>query len=100
VRNDILDSFEDWERVAEDYFWLIPPDTDSFLLEKCTSWVFDDSDNTMTFYFDSDWDMQSFNDKMIQCPKFGESFDYYDNLAPLDSTKLKITIQGKMKGLY
>lgn len=99
MRTDVLETFEDFERVAEDYFWLIPPDTDSFLLEKCISWSYDDFDNTMTFRFDNEWDLDEFNDKMADCPKFDESFDYYDELKPVDRENLSITIQGKESGL-
>lgn len=98
--NAVLDTFEDFERIAEDYFFLIPPDTDSFLLDICNDWKFDEFENTLTFYFDSLWDLETFNDKMIECPKFGESFDYFDVLDSVDRKNLKIVIQGKMKGLY
>ena len=99
MRKDVTDSFEDFERIAEDYFDLIPPDTDSFNLDLCLTWSFDDLDKLMIFYFENEWDLYSFYDKLIECPKLNESFGMDDLHDSVDREKLTITIEGKEGGL-
>ena len=99
MRNDILMTFEDFERVAEDYFHLIPPDTDSFKLDLCVSWEYDEVDNVLKFYFDDDWLMDEFYDEILDCPKLNESFGIDDMFESYDRENKIITIEGKEGGL-
>ena len=94
MRHDLTQTFEDFERIAEDYFMLIPPDTDSFNIGICSRWVYDDMYNTITFYFENEWDLDTFYDKMIECPKYGESFITSDHFDGVDRKNLKIMIEG------
>lgn len=99
MRSDVLDTFEDFERIAEDYFMLIPPDTDSFDLELCTKWIYDDLYNTLTFYFDDEWNLDTFLDKITECPKYQETYDIGDHFDGVDRKNLKIIVEGKATGL-
>jgi len=99
MRNDVLDTFEDFERICEDYFMLIPPDTDSFNLELCTSWTYDDMYNTLTFTFVDEWNLDSFLDKILECPKYEETYAVGDHFDGVDRQKLTIIVEGKETGL-
>lgn len=99
MRSDITQTFEDFERIAEDYFMMIPPDTDSFNLEICTRWEFDDAFNTLTFYFDDPWKFDEFHDKLLECPRYEESFAVGDHFEGADRQNLKIVVEGKESGL-
>lgn len=99
MRTDITDSYEDWERLAEDYFDLIPPDTDSFDLSLCIKWDYDDWRKTFKFYFDNEWDLDSFLDKVEDCPKKDETFGIGDLYEGVDRENLTITVEGKEGGL-
>ena len=99
MRTDITDSFEDFERIAEDYFDLIPPDTDSFKLELTTTWTYEEFDKLMTFYFENEWDLDEFLDVLEECPKLNESFGMNDLHDAVNRKALTITIEGKEGGL-
>ena len=99
MRADVLDTFEDFERICEDYFHLIPPDTDSFDLDLCTKWVYDDFERTLTFYFEDEWKLDEFYDKITDCPKYEESFDIGDHFDGVDRKNLKIIVESKEMGL-
>jgi hypothetical protein len=100
MRGDLLQTQEDFEKVLEDYFMIIPPDNESFDLEKCISWDYNDFDRTITFYFDNEWDLEEFNDKMNDCPAKGVMFDVGNNFDGVDRKNLKIIIEGNEGGLY
>jgi|SaaInlStandDraft_4_1057021.scaffolds.fasta_scaffold88052_2 hypothetical protein len=97
-RTDITTSFEDFERVMEDYFQVIPPDIDSFKLTKTINWKYDDFDNAMIFYFADDWELQSFKDDMTECPALNTFFGF-EEYEDVDLNELTITINGKIGGL-
>jgi len=99
MRTDITHSFEDFERIAEDYFELIPPDTDSFDLELCTFWEYEEWDKLLIFHFDNEMDLNFFYDKLIECPKYEESFDIEDHFEGVNRKALTITIESKSTGL-
>lgn len=97
-RTDLTQSFEDFERVMEDYFQIIPPDVESFNLENTTHWEYSDFRNTVTFYFSDDWYLDAFLDKILDCPKYLRTFDM-DSIDGIDRQNLTITIEGKTGGL-
>jgi len=98
MRTDIGQTFEDFERIAEDYFNLIPPDTDSFDLTNCT-WQYDEFDKLFIFQFENEWDLDSFYDKITECPKYEESYDIGDHFEGVNRKTLKITVEAKEGGL-
>jgi hypothetical protein len=99
MRTDITDSFEDFERIAEDYFDLIPPDTDSFNLQLCNTWVYDENNKLLIFFFADEWLLEEFYETVKECPKLDESFGMDDLFEAIDRKKLTITIEGKEGGL-
>lgn len=100
-RTDVTQSFEDFERIMEDYFQVIPPDIDFFEIEKCSYWDYDDMENTVTFYFEDEWYLQEFLDELEECPKLRFTFDMDDSYSfdGVDRQNLRITIVGKTGGL-
>jgi len=99
MRTDITDSFEDFERIAEDYFDLIPPDTDSFKLKLCKTWTYDENDKIMVFYFEDEWALDEFYEEVKECPKLDESFGMDDLFDAIDRKALTLTVEGKEGGL-
>jgi hypothetical protein len=100
TRGDIMQTQEDFERIAEDYFMLIPPDTDYFDLDKCVKWEFNEFDRTLTFYFENEWDLDEFLDKIMDCPALEVTFEIGNIYEGVNRDKLTITIEGKEGGLY
>lgn len=98
-RMDITQSFEDFERIMEDYFQVIPPDIDHFKTDIVTHWDYNDVEHSVTFYFDDDWKLQEFLDEMMECPA-KDSFFEYEEYEHLDRVKNTITIIGREGGLY
>jgi len=99
MRTDITESFEDFERLAEDYFDLIPPDTDSFDFDLCTKWEFDEWEKTFKFYFEKEWDLDAFLDKLMDCPKMDETIALNDMAEGVNRQALTITVEGRQGGL-
>ena len=99
MRTDVTDSFEDFERIAEDYFDLIPPDTDSFKLNLCTKWVYEEWDKLLIFHFENEWDLDDFLETLKECPKLDETFGMDDLHDAVDRKKITITVEGKEGGL-
>ena len=99
MRTDLTHSFEDFERIAEDYFELIPPDTDSFDLDLCTYWEYEEWDKLLVFHFERYDDLLAFHDKILECPKNEESFAIGDHFDGIDTENLTITIESKSTGL-
>jgi len=99
MRTDITESFEDFERLAEDYFMLIPPDTDSFRLDLCTKWEFDEWEKTFKFYFENEWDLDSFLDVLMDCPKLDETIALNDMYEGVNRETLTIVVEGREGGL-
>lgn len=97
-RQDISSSFEDFERIMEDYFAIIPPDIDKFELVKTSGWEYDDLENTMMFYFDDMWLMDEFTEMLKDLPSTNMIFEY-NEYEHLDREKMTITIVGKDGGL-
>lgn len=99
MRTDVNeDSFEDLERVLEDYFRIIPSDMMFFKMENVTKWSYDDSERTIKFYFEDEWGMDDFFDKIKDSPKISHvDLDEYDSL---DRQNFVISMRGKMGGLY
>jgi hypothetical protein len=90
-RTDITQSFED-------YFQVIPPDINSFKIDKCLFWEYDDMENTVTFHFEDEWYLDEFLDSLEDCPKLRTSFDF-EAFDTADRQNLTITIVGKIGGL-
>jgi len=99
MRNDITKSYEDFERLAEDYFDLIPPDTDSLDLELTLDWEFNDDNKLFIFYFENEWLLDEFLNKLEECPKLNESVALNDMFDGVDREKLVITLEGRQGGL-
>lgn len=97
-RNDLSNSLEDFERVMEDYFQIIPPDIDFFKIDKSLGWEYCDLKNIVTFYFEDDWYLDEFLDEVLECPKYLKSF-YLDPIDGVDREKLTIILEGKIGGL-
>jgi hypothetical protein len=97
-RTDITQSFEDFERVMEDYFQVIPPDIDFFKIEKATHWSYDDMENSVSFWFEDDWTMQEFKDNLEECPLWETTFDA-DAFDGIDWQEKRITVIGHVGGL-
>ena len=97
-RTDITNSFEDFERIMEDYFQVIPPDINSFKIDKCLFWEYDDMENTVTFHFEDEWYLDEYLDSLEDCPKLRTSFDF-ETFDSADRQNLTITIVGKIGGL-
>jgi hypothetical protein len=99
MRYDVLNTIEDFEKICEDYFLIIPPDIDSFDLDICTKWEYNDFDRTLVFYFEDEWNLDSFYDKLVDCPKYEETFDVGDFFEGVDRENLKIVVESKETGL-
>ena len=97
-RNDLLQTSEDFGRVMEDYFAIIPPDLDMFELDKIVKWEFDDIENSMTFYFDDDWLFDEFKNLIEEIPTLNDKF-VFDEYEHVNREKLTLTILGKDGGL-
>jgi hypothetical protein len=96
-RTDLSQTFEDFERVLEDYLHIIPPDSDFFLHEKASKWVYDDMQQSLTFYFDDAWLMDEFKDKLEHCP--GKMYFKCEEFEHVDRENLTITVIGLKGGL-
>ena len=97
-RADLSQTFEDFERVMEDYFRIIPPDIEFFKVDIATHWEYDDVNRSVKFYFADDWYLQEFIDKLKTCPaKINFKFEEYENV---DREKLIVEVIGKIGGLY
>ncbi len=100
MRDEYTQSFEDFERIMEDYFQVIPPDSDFFKLELLTKWEFFDLHNVVVFYFNDDWDLTAFLDTLEECPLYKVTFDLEEDIyGGIDRDNLKISVQGKIGGL-
>lgn len=97
-RNDISQTFEDFERVMEDYFAIIPPELHQFDLNKIIRWEYDDINNSMTFYFENEWLLDEYVDMLEQSPSVNRIFEYND-YEHIDRKNLSLTIIGKDGGL-
>lgn len=97
-RTDLTDSYEDFERVMEDYFQVIPPDIDSFKVNTAQRWKYDDITNTITFWFEHEWDLLDFHDSLVECANYGMTYgiDDYDGV---DYQELKLTVVSYKGGL-
>ncbi len=99
MRTDITHTYEDFERIAEDYFELIPPDPESFDLDLCISWDYDEDYKLLIFKFDDEWDMDAFVEKVEDCAKYRETFDINDHFEGVNRETLTVTVEGKEGGL-
>ena len=100
MRNDLVKSYEELERVCEDYFFLLPPDMDMLHIEELVDdWEFDEFENTLTFKFRDVWDLDTFMDYVEESPKYEESFAIGDMHEGVNREKLTVIIEGKEKGL-
>jgi hypothetical protein len=97
-RTDLSQTFEDFERVMEDYFRIIPPDIDFFKIDIANRWEYDDLGKCIKFYFDDDWYLQEFLDKMRDCP--GKHFYMFEEYEHVDRKNLIVTVACKIGGLY
>ncbi len=99
MRTDVNeDSYEDLERVLEDYFRIIPSDMMFFKMENVTRWSYDDSERTIKFYFEDEWTMDEFFDKIRNSPK--SMMVYMEEHDCVDRENFVISMGGKMGGLY
>ena len=98
-RTDVTQSFEDFERIMEDYFQVIPPDIDFFKLDDVLHWDYDDLEQAVTFFFEDDWYLQAFIDNVEECPAKNSFFEF-DEFDCVDREKLTVKIIGKIGGLY
>jgi len=89
---------EDFARVMEDYFGVIPPEVDKFDLEKILFWDYEDIDNTMTFYFENDFHLNDLIEHLQSTPSNGFLY-IFDEYQHLDRENLTLTIVGKTGGL-
>ena len=97
-RSDLTQSFEDYERVMEDYFQLIPLELRFFTVEKASRWEYNEFERSMTFYFVDEWTLDEFLDTMKDCPKkFAYDFEEYEHV---DRKNLTIKMIGRIGGLY
>jgi hypothetical protein len=97
-REDLTQSYEDFERVMEDYFQIIPPDTDFVKVDVAKRWQYNDVERSVTFYFEDAWYLQEFIDKLFYCPKkYSFLFEEHEHI---DRENLTVTIIGKIGGLY
>jgi len=97
-RTDLSQTFEDFERVLEDYLHVIPPDTKFFLVEKATKWEYDDTRQALVFYFEDDWTLQEFVDRLGDCVSKGMFF-LCDEYEHVDRENLIVTVIGIKGGL-
>ena len=97
-RTDLTQSQEDFARVMEDYFRIIPPFLDFFDLNKIKKWHYDDFDNTITFYFDNKDDLMELNSELFGSMNRGISF-VYDEPVDLDEINFSVRIKGIDGGL-
>jgi len=98
-RTDLIYTFEEWERLAEDYMSLIPPDNEFFDFEYVKKWYYDDLRNVFVFEFGNEWDMQTFIDKVEECPMYMVTFDIGDLYEGIEWDKLRVTVEAKEGGL-
>ena len=98
MRGDLSKTYDDFERVAEDYFMLIPSDLMSFDMDLVLDWDYDDIGRKLMFKFNRKWDMENFIDKIKDCPKMGMSFEF-DDVFDIDSKNNVVTIHGTVGGL-
>lgn len=97
-RNDIIQTPEDFARVMEDYFGIIPPEVNQFDLDRILFWDYDDVEHSMTFYFEDPFDLNALVEHLQNTPKNG-LFYIFDEYQHLDRDKLTLTIIGKIGGL-
>jgi len=100
MRGDIAYTWEDWERLAEDYIRLIPPDNEAFDFDLVTKWEFDEDNRIFIFYFDNEWDMDAFYDKITESPAYETLYAIGDLFEGVDRENLKIIVEGKEGGLW
>jgi len=97
--NYLLDTEEEWLRVAEDYFELIPPDIDFFKIELCIKYEVNHFEKELIFYFDDLFKLEEFLDKVKDCPLYEATFNI--EFDGVDYDNLTITIKaGEGVGLY
>lgn len=97
-RQDMSQTFEDFERIMEDYYQIIPPDINHFDIEKCSHWEFDDVEKCVHFHLLDEWYLQEFIDAVKECPhKFSFKFEEHEDV---DMENLIVTVYGKIGGLY
>ena len=97
-RTDVTQSYEDFERILEDYLGVIPPDSEYFLVEKANRWEYDDIEQAVIFYFDDDWSLDEFKDRLNDC-QATNIFFAFEEFDHVDREKLTITVIGKEGGL-
>jgi len=96
-RNDVTQSEEDFGRIMEDYFAIIPPKIEAFQLKFVKLWTYDDLENTMTFSFENELALNDFLDEFEKLP---ECYIFeYNEYEHLDRQNLTMTIIGKDGGL-
>ena len=95
---DLDKSFEEFERIMEDYFWAYGPDLTAFKMDYVKDWTYLPDTQQVEFKFDSALDMEFFYDAVLECPKYQESFDidWYDGK---DDVNLTLMLDGKEGGL-
>ena len=98
MRTDVTDSYEDMERVLEDYFRIIPSDMHYMKMESVIQWEYDDATKSITFYFADEWTMDEFFDKLKYSPKLMTV--HCEEHDCVDRENFSITIFGKVGGLY
>ncbi len=98
MRTDVTDSYEDMERVLEDYFRIIPSDMHYFKMENVTQWEYDDSEKMIRFYFDNEWTMDEFFDKIRYSPKMMTV--HMEEHDCVDRQNFTISMYGRVGGLY
>ncbi len=97
-RTDVTQSYEDFERILEDYLGVVPPDSEFFKMEKVNRWVYDDNEQSIMFYFEDDWVLDEFKDALDECPATNVFFAF-EEFEHVDREKLTITVVGKLGGL-
>lgn len=99
MRTDVNeDSYEDLERVLEDYFRIIPSDMMFIRMDLVTRWDYDDSKRMMRFHFANEYDMTDFFDKFRDSPK--SMMVYMEEHDCVDRENFVISMYGKEAGLY
>lgn len=99
MRSDLSQTLEDFERVAEDYFHLIPPDVHDFKIDLCVHWEYDDISNILIFDFDDVWNMEEFYDKILACPRYKMHYALDETYPGMDYVNNRIIVEAKKGGL-
>lgn len=97
-RNDLLQTPDDFARVMEDYFGIYGPELDRFDLERIIFWDFADIENTITLYFENEYDMDKLVEDLNDSPSKNMKYTF-DDYNDIDREKITLTITGRMGGL-